>query len=85
MERYFTRRCYLGTNLHFAAISTSSALRTRLFFKGEGMLVLKSDQLLVSFFGKILGREPRLISSGMVRTIQVWSWDHTGAPTLNMV
>ena len=27
--------------------------------------VLKSDQLLVSFSGKILGQEPRLISSGM--------------------
>jgi len=38
MEGYGTRGCDLGKTLHFAAVSTSPALRTILFSNGEGML-----------------------------------------------
>ena len=48
-------------------------------------LLLKFDQLPESFSRKILGREPRLNLPVWVRTIRVWLWDRTGAPTLNMV
>jgi hypothetical protein len=35
VERYDSCRCHLGTNYHSAAISTSQALRTRLFLRGR--------------------------------------------------
>jgi hypothetical protein len=35
VERYNSSRCHLGTNYHSAAISTSQALRTRLFLRGR--------------------------------------------------
>jgi hypothetical protein len=38
VEGYNSRRCHLGADYHSATISSSQALRTRLFFKGEGML-----------------------------------------------
>jgi hypothetical protein len=38
MERYTSRRCHLGVGHHSTTIPSSEALRTRLFFKGEGML-----------------------------------------------
>jgi len=34
MEGYDTRGCNLGTNIHFATISTSPTLRTRFLLKG---------------------------------------------------
>jgi hypothetical protein len=37
-KRYNSSRCHLGANYHSIEISSSQALRTRLFSKGEGML-----------------------------------------------
>jgi hypothetical protein len=34
VERYDSSRCHLGTSYHSAAVSTSQALRTRLFLRG---------------------------------------------------
>jgi hypothetical protein len=46
MERYSTKIFYLGTPLHLVTVSTFSALRKRLFFKGEGMLGSDPNHLL---------------------------------------
>jgi hypothetical protein len=35
MERYNPSRYHLGTNYHYATISTSQTLRTRLFLRGR--------------------------------------------------
>jgi hypothetical protein len=35
VERYDSSRCHLGTSYHSAAVSTSQALRTRLFLRGR--------------------------------------------------
>ena len=46
MGRYSAKRCYLGTHIHLATVSISSSLRTRLFFKGEGMLGSNPNHVL---------------------------------------
>lgn len=51
MEGYITRGCYLGNNIYFAVVSTSLALRTRLLFKGEGMLGSYPNPLLINVPG----------------------------------
>jgi hypothetical protein len=35
VERYDSSRCHLGTSYNSAAVSTSQALRTRLFLRGR--------------------------------------------------
>jgi hypothetical protein len=42
MEGYITKRCCMGTNIHFATLSTSQALRKRPLFRGRESRVLTS-------------------------------------------
>jgi hypothetical protein len=51
VERYHSSRCHLGTNYHCATISSSQALRTRLFLRGGDVRDLTS---LTPHIGKII-------------------------------
>jgi hypothetical protein len=51
VEGYNSRIFHLGASYHSTTISSSLALRTRLFFKGEGMLGITS---LTPHVGRII-------------------------------
>jgi hypothetical protein len=51
VEIYATRRCHMGTNIHFTTISTPPSFNNVAFEGGGGMLGAYSNLLALGYLG----------------------------------